>query len=282
MLEKKLFIQKMKKDSIALIVILKQILVICEIGNSMRFIFLGTNGWYSTDTGNTVCTLIETKTHYIILDAGDGFHKIDQFINDEKPIILLLSHIHLDHIIGLHSLAKLRFKQEIILYGYKGTKKGITRIIRHPYSSPIADLPLIFNIKDLKEGDYDIGFPITCKLLVHADPCLGYRLEVEDKVIVYCTDTGVCDNMYKLAKDADLLITECSYKPGQEEWGWPHLKPEDAADVAANSNVKKLILTHFDASTYLTIHERKEAEFIARKTFKNTSIATDGLEIILE
>jgi ribonuclease BN (tRNA processing enzyme) len=263
-------------------VILEQILVVCEIGNIMRILFLGTNGWYSTDTGNTVCTLIETKGHYIILDAGDGFHKIDQYIDDKKPIILLLSHIHLDHIIGLHSLAKFRFKQEIILYGYRGTKKGIGRIIKHPYSSPIAGLPLNFQIIDLKEGNHDIEFPITCRLLVHADPCLGYRIKIENKVITYCTDTGVCDNMYELAKDADLLITECSYKPGQEEWGWPHLKPEDAADVAVKSNVKKLILTHFDASAYLTIQERKEAEEIARKMFKNTFIASDGLEIIIE
>lgn len=248
----------------------------------MKISFLGTNGWYSTDLGNTVCTLIETKTHYIILDAGDGFHKIDQYINDDKPIILLLSHLHLDHIIGLHSLAKLRFKKEINLYGYKGTKKGIGRIIKHPYSSPIAGLPLNFQINELKEGYHDIGFPISCKLLVHADPCLGYRMKIENKTITYCTDTGVCDNMYELAKDADLLITECSYKPGQEKWGWPHLKPEEAADVAVKSNVKKLILTHFDANTYLTVQERKEAEEIARKTFKNTFTASDGLELVLE
>jgi len=81
----------MEKDLITVLVILKQILVLGEIGNTMRIIFLGTNGWYSTDTGNTVCTFIETKTHYIILDAGDGFHKIDQYIDDEKPIILFLS-----------------------------------------------------------------------------------------------------------------------------------------------------------------------------------------------
>ena len=261
---------------------LKQIFVKCEIDNIMRIIFLGTNGWYSTNLGNTVCILIETKTHNIILDAGDGFHKIDQYIDNDKPIIILLSHLHLDHIIGLHTLAKLRFSQEIILYGYKGTKKGIGRTIRHPYSSPIANLPLNFQVNDLKEGDHNIGFPITSKLLVHADPCLGYRMLIENKIITYCTDTGVCDNMYELAKDADLLITECSYKPGQEEWGWPHLKPEDAADVALKSDAKKLILTHFDASTYLTIQERKEAEEIARKTFKNTFIASDGLEIMLE
>jgi ribonuclease BN (tRNA processing enzyme) len=248
----------------------------------MRIIFLGTNGWYSTKTGNTVCTLIETNTHYIILDAGDAFQKIDQYISDEKPIVLLLSHLHLDHIIGLHALAKLHFKQELNLFGYKGTKKGITKIIKHPYSSPISGLPIIFQITELKEGSHSVGFPITCKLLIHADPCLGYRLEIENKIITYCTDTGLCDNLYELAKDADLLITECSYKPGQDEWGWPHLKPEEAADVAVKSKAKKLILTHFDASTYLTLEERRDAEERARKIFENTSAASDGLELIID
>ena len=134
-------------------------------------------------------------------------------------------------------------------------------------------------MNELKEGSHNIGFPITCNLLVHADPCLGYRMEIENKIITYCTDTGICDNLYELATDADLLIIECSYKPGQAEWGWPHLKPEDAADVAMKSNAKKLILTHFDASTYLTIQERKGAEEIARKIFKNTIAASDDLEI---
>ena len=38
----------------------------------MKIIFLGTIGWYDTETGNTVCTLIETKREFIILDAGSG------------------------------------------------------------------------------------------------------------------------------------------------------------------------------------------------------------------
>jgi ribonuclease BN (tRNA processing enzyme) len=36
----------------------------------MKIIFLGTNGWYDTKTGNTVSTLIVTKEHNIVLDAG--------------------------------------------------------------------------------------------------------------------------------------------------------------------------------------------------------------------
>ncbi|MFX1316575.1 MAG: MBL fold metallo-hydrolase [Promethearchaeota archaeon] len=248
----------------------------------MNIIFLGTNGWYATNLGNTICTLICSEKFYIVLDAGDGIYKIDQYINDKKPIILLLSHLHLDHLIGLHIFAKFTFNQKINIYGYKGIKDGINLVIKHPYSSPFNELPLTVQIHDLDEGKYDIGFPITCRLLVHADPCLGFRLELENKIITYCTDTGLCPNLYKLAKNADLFITECSYKPGQEEWGWPHLKPEEAAEVAMKSKVKKLILTHFDASSYKIINDRKKAEKKAKAIFPEAMAAFDGLEIVLD
>ncbi|MFW9942873.1 MAG: MBL fold metallo-hydrolase [Candidatus Thorarchaeota archaeon] len=248
----------------------------------MKIHFLGTNGWYGTDLGNTISTLINTDKFYIILDAGDGIYKIDQYITDDKPIILLLSHVHLDHIIGLHIIAKFLFKQKIDIYGYKSTKKDIKRIINHPYSVPFDDLALNLQIHDLEEGEYNIGFPIKCKLLVHSDNTLGFRMELDNKIITYCTDTGICSNLYELAENADLFITECSYKPGQEKWGWPHLKPEEAAEIAKKSNVKKLILTHFDASYYNTIDHRKNAEIAAKVIFPETIIATDDLELIVD
>jgi ribonuclease BN (tRNA processing enzyme) len=245
----------------------------------MEFIFLGTNGWYATNLGNTISTLISTKDFYILLDAGDGIYKIDQYITTDKPIVLLLSHLHLDHIIGLHTFAKFAFKQKIDIYGYTGTKNRINQIIDHPYSSPFKGLQLDIHIHDLKEGQHEIGFPITCKLLVHADPCLGYRIRLENKIITYCTDTGLCPAIYDLAQDADILITESSYKPGQEEWGWPHLRPEEAAEVGVKSKVKRLVLTHFDASLYRTLQDRKEAEEKAKTLFPDTIIAYDDLKL---
>ncbi|MFX1430792.1 MAG: MBL fold metallo-hydrolase [Promethearchaeota archaeon] len=248
----------------------------------MKINFLGTNGWYATELGNTTSTLISTNNYYILFDAGDGIYKIDQFIDQEKPIILLLSHVHLDHIIGLHVFAKFHFNQAIKIYGYKGTTKALNLIINQPYSSPFARLPINIEIFDLDEGKHDLGFPVTCKLLVHADPCLGYRLKLNNKIITYCTDTGLCPNLFELTKNADIFITECSYKPGQEEWGWPHLKPEEAAEVALKSKVKKLILTHFDASFYGTIKDRKQAEEKARELFPETIAAFDDLELTID
>ncbi|MFX1495759.1 MAG: MBL fold metallo-hydrolase [Promethearchaeota archaeon] len=247
----------------------------------MRIIFLGTNGWYATDLGNTISTLIDSKNYYIILDAGDGIYKIDQYIKEDKPIIILLSHLHLDHVIGFHAFAKFLFNQKINVFGYKGTIKGLKKIINHPYSAPFGNIPVNVQIHDLEEGNHNIGFSVKCNLLLHADPCLGYRIELDNKIIAYCTDTGMTPALIELAQDADLLIIECSYKPGQEEWGWPHLKAEEAAEIAKNSKVKQLILTHFDASYYKTAQDRKLAEEKAQKIFQNTRAAIDGFELIL-
>ena len=72
----------------------------------MKITFLGTNSWFSTKTGNTVCALIEAEDFYIILDAGDGIHKLGKYFKGDKPIYMFLSHFHFDHIIGFHAMNK--------------------------------------------------------------------------------------------------------------------------------------------------------------------------------
>ena len=244
----------------------------------MKVVFLGTKGWYSIGLVYTSCILIDSEKYYVVLDAGDGIYKLEEYIKTEKPIIMFLSHLHLDHIIGFHVFGKFRFNQNIKIYGYDGTKNGL-KIICHPYTAPFNELPLKIEIHDLKEGKYCQPFPFTCKLLVHADLCLGYRLELDDRVVVYCTDTGICKTINELSENADLLIAECSFKSGQVEWGWPHLKPEDAAGIAGEAHVGRLVQKHFDASVYKSIEDRKYAEAVAKKTFQKTIAAFDGLEI---
>ena len=101
----------------------------------MKIVFLGTNGWYSTDMGNTSCVLIDSEQSYVILDAGDGIYKLDKYIKSQKAIKLFLSHLHLDHIIGFHVFAKFQFKQGIDIYGY-GVQNGL-KIIGHPFHDSI-------------------------------------------------------------------------------------------------------------------------------------------------
>ena len=83
----------------------------------------------------------------------------------------------------------------------------------------------------------------------------------------------------KLGDNADLLITECAFKPGQENINWPHLNPETAARIAKESRAKRLALVHFDAEMYKTIQERKNAENVARNIFPDTIATVDDMII---
>lgn len=245
----------------------------------MRVIFLGTNGWYDTETGNTSCILIETRNEYVILDAGSGFYKIDRFIKDKKPIYLFLSHLHLDHITGLHILAKFNFRQGINIYIHD-CKRKFFDIVNEPYTKPISQLDVRINLHNLNK-DVFLPFNFEFKKLLHSVLCYGFRFNLENKIVTYCTDTGVCNELYDLARDADLLMLECSYKPGQKEKGWPHLNPETAAKVAKKSKARRLALIHFDAFLYRTLTDRENAGKWARKIFKDTIVAKDDLMINL-
>lgn len=245
----------------------------------MKVIFLGTNGWYDTDTGNTTCILIETLSEYIIIDAGNALNKVDQYIDDEKPIYLFLSHFHLDHIIGLHTLAKFKFNQGIHIYGQKGTMDILNRIINEPFTMPFSELPYHIEVFELSEDRVQLPFKVVTAVLDHSSPVLGFRFNFGDKVITYCTDTGYCENAVKLSENADLLIAECAYKIGEENEHWPHLNPGSASRLAKTAGVKKLALIHFDPSRYSSLEERRKAETHAKRGFVNSFAAMDDMQI---
>jgi len=245
----------------------------------MKITFLGTNGWYDTATGNTVCTLIQTARRDIVLDAGNGIAGLDKYRCGLKPIFLLLSHFHIDHIAGLHTLAKFRFKKGLTICGGKGARRLLGAFVNRPFTVPLEKLPYPVKVLELPAQAGELPFKITTLPLVHADPVLGMRLELEGKVITYCTDTGYCPNAVTLAKGADLLITECAHAPGESNPAWPHFNPATAAILAAQAGAKRLVLTHFSADRYRTAAARAAGLRLARGIFPRAVAAKDGLKL---
>lgn len=247
----------------------------------MKITFLGTNGWFDTDTGNTICTLIETDQCSIVLDAGSGLYKLDKYIDNEKPIYLFLSHFHLDHVIGLHCKNKFEFKQGINIYGQRGTKGILDKIINQPFTIPFKDKAMAYEVKiyDLPARKNDLPFDLEIAALSHWSPCVGFRFQLEGKIISYFIDTGPCKEVLKLARDADLLIAECSFKINEYYKEQTHLNPQIVTEIAQKAGVKRLVLTHFDAHRYKTLEERKKSEKFAKKLFKNTIVAFDDMQI---
>ncbi|MCR4305945.1 MAG: MBL fold metallo-hydrolase [Candidatus Daviesbacteria bacterium] len=237
----------------------------------MKIYFLGTNGWYTTPTGNTPCILIDSQEGYVIFDAGNGLYKIDQYIKEDKPISLFISHFHLDHVSGLHTLSKFNFTQPIKIYLAKGRKKDFETLFNAPYTSTDVNI----EVHELEEGKNEVGFSVEIFRMHHNHEDHGFRVTLEGKVIAYSGDTGICDNSKLLAQNAEMLIHECSYPQVIDNWG--HVDPILAATLAKEANVKKLILTHFDAAKYTSLEKRKWAEDEARKIFPNTQAADDTL-----
>lgn len=254
----------------------------------MKITFLGTNGWYTTPTGNTACILVDSKNYYVVLDAGNGIYKLDSYIKEDKPIFLFISHFHLDHVSGFHTLAKFKFPQGLNVCVGKNRKKDFETLVNPPYTigfrkqkKNIENLAIDVWLHELSEKKNDLPLSVSCIELLHAHKGHGYRFKLDGKIVAYSGDTGICDNSIRLAKDADLLIHECSYDTIHTNDRWGHVGPEAAAKLAKEAKAKQLILTHFDASLYTSLEKRADAKEKAQKIFPSVIVAQDDMIIHL-
>ena len=101
----------------------------------------------------------------------------------------------------------------------------------------------------------------------------------EGKKIAYITDTLICDNCYKTAQNADILICEATYSSKltnkSEEYG--HMTAKQAGQIANRSNAKQLVLIHFSARYKNT----QEIEEDARGIFDNVICSNDFMKLDL-
>jgi ribonuclease BN (tRNA processing enzyme) len=107
-----------------------------------------------------------------------------------------------------------------------------------------------YNIKfyELKRHLLDFpGFRLIWDKVLHKTESVGYRFELNKKVICISGDTGYCSELTRLCLDTDLAILECSYPDELAVEG--HLSPSLAGKIAADGKAKKLILTHFYPGT---------------------------------
>ena len=243
--------------------------------------FVGTNGWYDSTVGNTVCILLDYPEFNLILDAGGGFANLDGCMDQDKPTYLFLSHLHLDHISGLHILPKYRFKYDFHILLSQNSVAALNTFMDCPYTAPARLYKDYLNydirIVPLPAQAGVFPFDLTILPLVHTVETMAARIDAAGKTVAYVSDTGYCENAIKVAEQADLLITECSHRPGESNPNWPHLNPEEAGEIAARSSCRRLILVHFDAKRYPTMASRLVAEEAAKQRFEKTTAGYDGL-----
>ncbi len=182
----------------------------------------GTTGYHPSPTRHTACYYLPDQA--LVLDAGTGlFRLIGQMLERPQPTLdILLSHVHLDHIVGLTFLLDALAVTQLREVRVFGEKEKLAAIREHLYS------PLIFPVKPAFEfiplesdaGQLTLGASqIQYFPLEHPGGSTGYIIESEGKRLAYITDTiasPTAEYLNELQR-IDLLMHECYFGDDYQE-----------------------------------------------------------------
>jgi ribonuclease BN (tRNA processing enzyme) len=99
---------------------------------------------------------------------------------------------------------------------------------------------------------------ISCRLLQHSAPTLGFRFTWQGCSLAYGADTGPGEGISELAREADLLILEASFPMSHPSPN--HLTTAQAGEIARAAHAGRLLLTHLHAQVGEMPVQQREAE----------------------
>jgi ribonuclease BN (tRNA processing enzyme) len=218
--------------------------------------------------GNTSCVQVVEKDTCIILDGGSGIQRLGQYLSkDIKELHILLTHLHIDHTMGLGFFLPLYNPNiKIHLWGPTSSSETLLQRLRRYFSPPLFpvrlnELPTHPEIHEIHDSDFKIGdISISSRYICHPGPTLGYRLTVGNSVLCYMPDHEVklgapnfpnepeWTSGYEIAQGADLLFHDAQFRSDDYESkiGWGHSTANDAIEFAKMCKVKHLSLFHHD------------------------------------
>ena len=217
----------------------------------MRLTILGSGTAAPIFDRNCAGYLLEINKKKLLFDSGSG--TIRRLLEIRIKLFdidnIFYTHLHNDHINDLGAIIWSNNyggtrKMPLNLYGPKGFKKYFNVLLKKLLR--IKKLNFKINIHELKNSNIDIGnIEITTKQIMHSNTTksIAYRMENNGKVLVYAGDTGYCKETIEIAKNADILVTECSFPNSKKSEG--HLTPTLAGKIASEANAKHLVLSHF-------------------------------------
>ena len=219
--------------------------------------------------GNTSCVRVTGPDGMVlVLDAGTGIRSLALELPTKlRRVDVLLTHLHMDHIIGLGFFGSLyKPDMEVHIWGPASATLSLEARLRRYLAPPLfpvllRDLPCHLELHHTGRGRFSIGpFSIRAARVCHPGPTVGYRIETDTSSLAYLPDHEPAlgarrfpigaewTSGFDLAEGVDLLLHDAQYT--REEYpqhaGWGHSTMHDAVAFARLAGVKHLAPFHHD------------------------------------
>lgn len=215
----------------------------------MKITVLGTSGWMSA-AYQTSTIMVEHRNALILLDAGTGIVNLNQYqtvLDHYETIYILLSHYHLDHIIGLTYLLPYVKDKKLVIYGpgtpiyTQSCASYLEKLIQPPYfSRNLSQLAKEVHCRDYPAMQFTIeDITISLKLQTHDVPSL--RITIDDQLI-YASDTAFYKEDWTNCY-GEVLLHEC----------FTYIEKSHPKHTALHQLIYQLPCDHFQ-SIYLIHH----------------------------
>jgi len=237
--------------------------------------------------GNTSCVEIRSGDYLLVCDAGTGIIPLgNELIQQDKirEMLIILTHYHWDHVCGLPFFVPAFVSDwKIDFFGPGDSPKLIEEHVSAQMQAPYFPVGTETWLAETNyltpENDgFQFGpMKIDFSNVHHPGITYGYKIEVNNKTIVYASDNECMfieksvkhrsnefneeeHELYKemiheehqselnLIQDADILIHDAQYTPDDydKKRGWGHSCYIDTINTAIDANVKELYLFHHD------------------------------------
>lgn len=206
----------------------------------------------------TTCCLIELEGETILVDAGNGILNLPQELMHRPEMTMLLTHPHLDHLIGLPMCPYL-FRKEAALHLYAAVRGGMdagdqVKALFAPPLWPVGAerLPGVLTCSTLPVPLRLNGVLVESMEGEHPGGVTIYRLTGGGKRIVIATDCTITEKnraaLTEFAGGCDLFLCDGQYS--EEEWpahaAYGHSTWIAAAMLARAAEAKQTRIVHHD------------------------------------